>query len=60
MNDSPPRTHSLASCYENSITTILRLGSQQQAVQNSQVFRNNIRAALKAAMEQAKTLGYSQ
>ncbi len=59
MNDSPPRTHSLASCYENSITTILRLGLQQQAVQNSQVFRSNIRAALKAAMEQAKTLGYS-
>jgi type VI secretion system protein ImpK len=59
MNDSPPRTQSLASCYENSITTILRLGSQQQAVQNSQVFRTNIRAALRAAMEQAKTLGYS-
>ena len=59
MNDSPPRTQSLASCYENSITTILRLGLQQQAVQNSQVFRSNIRAALRAAMEQAKTLGYS-
>jgi type VI secretion system protein ImpK len=59
MNDSPPRTHSLASCYENSITTILRLGGQQQAVQNSQVFRGNIRAALKAAMEQAKTVSYS-
>jgi type VI secretion system protein ImpK len=59
MNDSPPRTQSLASCYENSITIILRLGSQQQVVQSSQVFRSNIRAALKAAMEQAKTLGYS-
>ncbi len=59
MNDSPPRTQNLASCYENSITTILRLGSQQQALQNSQVFRTNIRAALRAAMEQAKALGYS-
>jgi type VI secretion system protein ImpK len=59
MNDSPPRTHSLATCYENSITTVLRLGSQQQAVQNSQSFRNNIRAALKAGMEQARTRGYS-
>ncbi len=59
MNESPPRTQSLASCYENSFTTILRLGSQQQALQNSQVFRTNIRAALKAAMEQAKALGYS-
>jgi type VI secretion system protein ImpK len=58
MNDSSPRTNNLASCYENSITSILRLGSQQQAIQ-SQVFRNNIRAALKAAMEQARTMGYS-
>jgi type VI secretion system protein ImpK len=60
MSNAPPRTHSLASCYENSITTILRLGAmQQQAVPNAQGFRNSIRAALKAAMEQAKTLGYS-
>jgi type VI secretion system protein ImpK len=59
MTDSPPRTQSLASCYENAITIILRLGSQQQAVQSSQVFRTNIRAALKAAMEQARALGYS-
>src|ERR1700758_943451 len=59
MNDTPPRTQSLASCYENAITIILRLSSQQQAVQSSQVFRTNIRAALKAAMEQARALGYS-
>lgn len=59
MSESPPRTQNLASCYENSITTILRLGSQQQALQNSQVFRTNIRTALRAAMEQARTLGYS-
>jgi type VI secretion system protein ImpK len=59
MTDSSPRTQNLASCYENSITSTLRLSSQQQAVQNSQVFRNNIRAALKAAMEQARALGYS-
>ncbi|MDR3773071.1 MAG: DotU family type IV/VI secretion system protein [Terracidiphilus sp.] len=60
MTNSPVRTHSLASCYENAITTILRLGAlQQQAVPNAQGFRNSIRAALKSAMEQAKTLGYS-
>ena len=46
MNDLAVRTYSLASCYENSFTTILRLGSQQQAIQDSQVFRTNIRAAL--------------
>ena len=57
---TPPRTHSLASCYENSLTIILRLCSlQQQSAANSQDFRTSIRAALKAAMEQAKTMGYS-
>jgi type VI secretion system protein ImpK len=60
MTNSPARTHSLASCYENAITTILRLSAlQQQAVPNAQGFRNSIRAALKSAMEQAKALGYS-
>ncbi len=55
-----PRTYSLASCYENALTIILRLYSlQQQASANSQDFRTSIRAALKAAMEQAKSMGYS-
>jgi type VI secretion system protein ImpK len=55
-----PRTHSLASCYENALTIILRLWSlQQQSTANSQDFRASIRAALKAAMEQAKGAGYS-
>jgi type VI secretion system protein ImpK len=50
----------LASCYENAITTILRLSAlQQQATPNAQGFRESIRAALRAAMEQAKALGYS-
>jgi type VI secretion system protein ImpK len=59
MNDVAVRTYSLASCYENAFTTILRLGSHQHAIPESQVFRVNIRAALKAAMEQAKSMGYS-
>jgi type VI secretion system protein ImpK len=55
-----PRTYSLASCYENALTIILRLWSlQQQSTANSQDFRNSIRAALKAAMEQAKAMGYT-
>jgi type VI secretion system protein ImpK len=54
------RTYSLASCYENALTIILRLWSlQQQSAANSQDFRTSIRAALKAAMEQAKSMGYS-
>jgi type VI secretion system protein ImpK len=57
---TPTRTHSLASCYENAFTIILRLTSlQQQSAANSQDFRTSIRAALKAAMEQAKVMGYS-
>ncbi len=59
MNAIPSRTYSLASCYENAITTILRLGALQQAAPNAQSFRTSIRAALKTAMEQAKVLGYS-
>ena len=59
MTDFAPRTYSLASCYENALTTILRLASMAQSVPNSQGFRTSIRAALKGAMEQAKALGYS-
>lgn len=59
MTDFAPRSYSLASCYENALTTILRLASMAQSVPNSQGFRTSIRAALKSAMEQAKALGYS-
>ncbi len=60
MKENPQRTYSLASCYENSLTTILRLSSfAQQSVPNSQGFRTSIRAALKSAMEDAKAFGYS-
>jgi type VI secretion system protein ImpK len=60
MTENPRRTVSLASCYENALTIILRLPAmQQQSIPNSQGFRASIRAALKAAMEKAKILGYS-
>ena len=60
MNANPPRTYSLASCYENALTIVLRLATlQHQTAANSQDFRTSIRAALRAAMEQAKSLGYS-
>ncbi len=60
MTQSSQRTQSLASCYENALTIILRLAVlNQQSAANSQDFRTSIRAALKAAMEQAKALGYS-
>lgn len=60
MTDPLARTYSLASCYENAFTIILRLASlQQQAVPNAPAFRTSIRAALKTAMEQAKAFGYT-
>ena len=60
MSNTSAAYYSLASCYENAITTIVRLSSMQpQAVPNSQAFRTSMRAALKSAMEQAKALGYS-
>jgi type VI secretion system protein ImpK len=60
MQQNTLRTYSLASCYENAFTVILRLAFvQSQSNVNSQEFRASVRAALRAAMEQAKTLGYS-
>ena len=60
MTQNPPRAQSLATCYENALTIILRLAALNQQPQvNSQDIRTSIRAALKAAMEQAKSLGYS-
>ena len=60
MPETPRRTQNLASCYENALTIILRLPSfQKQPAANSQDFRTSVRAAFRAAMEQAKTLGYS-
>lgn len=59
MNSAPPRTKNLAWCYENALTIIVRLASLQQQATNAAEFRASIRAALKAAVEQAKTLGYS-
>lgn len=60
MPDTPPRTYSLASCYENALTIILRLATlQQQSAANSADFRTSVRAALRSAMEQAKQMGYA-
>jgi type VI secretion system protein ImpK len=60
MPGAAPQMQNLASYYENALTIILRLSSlQRSSTTNSQDFRASIRAALKAAMEQAKALGYS-
>jgi type VI secretion system protein ImpK len=60
-SEAPPqRKQNLASCYENALTIILRLPTfQKQSSANAQDFRASVRAAFKAAMEQAKGVGYS-
>ena len=46
MPDNVSRTQSLASCYENAFTIILRLSAlNRQSAANSQDFRTSIRAA---------------
>lgn len=59
MDDVAVRANSLAYCYQESFTAILRVRSQRQTVKNSESFRNQIRLALRSAMEQARELGYS-
>src|SRR5258705_13825331 len=59
MDDLAPRVSNLASCYQESFTAVLRVRSQRQTVQNAESFRQQIRAALRSAMDQARGLGYS-
>jgi type VI secretion system protein ImpK len=59
MDQTAVRTNSLAYCFQESFTAILRVGSQRQTVQDSESFRGQIRNALRSAMEQSKALGYS-
>lgn len=59
MDDLAPRVNNLASCYQESFTAVLRVRSQSQTVQNAASFRQQIRAALRSAMDQARGLGYS-
>jgi type VI secretion system protein ImpK len=59
MRDAP-RTHSLASCYENALTTIVRLGTLSPGdLPNAQTFRESIKVALRNSLEKGKSLGYS-
>jgi type VI secretion system protein ImpK len=59
MDDFISRICNLASCYQESFTAVLRVRSQRQTVQNAESFRQQIRAALRSAMDQARGLGYS-
>lgn len=56
---STPRVNSLALCFQESLTAIVRVRFQRQQVQDSESFRAQMRRSLQSAMQDARTLGYS-
>jgi len=56
---STTRTNSLALCFQEVLTAILRVRFRRQQVQEAESFRNQMRANLQAAMQGARALGYS-
>ncbi len=59
MDPAASRLNSLALCFQEPLTAILRVRSGRQLVQDSEVFRNQIRRALQSSMQEARGLGYS-
>jgi type VI secretion system protein ImpK len=53
------RTNSLAFCFQEVLTAILRVRFQRQQVQDAESFRAQIRRSLQSAMQEARSLGYS-
>lgn len=53
------RVNSLALCFQEVLTGILRVRFRRQQVQDSESFRAHMRATLQAAMQEGRTLGYS-
>ena len=56
---SNARVNSLAYCFQEVLTAILRVRFQRQQVQDSESFRAQMRRSLQAAMQEARSLGYS-
>ena len=55
----PARVNSLALCFQEPLTAILRIRYQRQQVQDSESFRNQMRRSLQTAMQEARQMGYS-
>jgi type VI secretion system protein ImpK len=53
------RVNSLAYSFQEVLTAILRVRFQRQQVQDSESFRAQMRRSLQAAMQEARSLGYS-
>jgi type VI secretion system protein ImpK len=56
---STPRMNSLALCFQEALTAIVRVRFQRQQVQDSESFRAQMRRSLQSAMQEARALGYS-
>lgn len=56
---STARVNSLSLCFQEVLTAILRVRFRRQQVQDSESFRAQMRASLQAAMQEARSLGYS-
>jgi type VI secretion system protein ImpK len=56
---STPRVNSLALCFQEALTAIVRVRFQRQQVQDSESFRAQMRRSLQSAMQEARSLGYS-
>src|SRR5580698_2959764 len=56
---SNARVNSLSFAFQEVLTAILRVRFQLQQVQDSESFRAQMRRSLQAAMQEAKSLGYS-
>jgi len=53
------RVNSLAFCFQEVLTAILRVRFQRQQVQDAESFRTQMRRALQSAMQEARGVGYS-
>ena len=56
---APLRSVNLALEFQEILTVTVRLRSNRQVVSDAEVFRNQIRSALKSANRGAKSLGYA-
>ena len=53
------RVNSLAYCFQESLTAIVRVRYQRQQVQDAESFRAQMRRSLQSAMQEARSLGYT-
>lgn len=53
------RSNSLALCFQEVLTAVLRVRFQRQQVQDAEGFRAQLRRSLQSAMQEARSAGYS-